>query len=218
VPGLRMPGGKTGLIVAAAAVTVLVGGGGALALTGSGGDGGDGDTATVSPAKAAPEIAADAMRQPAEAENRQALTDRASRAARRDAAKRPVLAVRGTPPAEPKKSDQPTTAAPAGNPVPAGDAQRIAKALLPKFGFAPDTQFGCLVNLWNRESHWNVHAGSPSGPYGIPQANPVTKMASAGSDWLDNATTQISWGLGYIKGRYSGPCGAWSHSEATGWY
>jgi hypothetical protein len=43
-------------------------------------------------------------------------------------------------------------------------------------------------------------------------------MASAGPDWQSNATTQILWGLGYISGRYGTPCGAWAHSQATGWY
>ena len=41
---------------------------------------------------------------------------------------------------------------------------------------------------------------------------------SAGADWQTNAATQISWGLGYIAGRYGSPCGAWSHSESVGWY
>ena len=217
-PGRWRPSGKTSLIAATAALTVLVSGGAALALTGSD-DGGE--TGTVAPERIAGQMAADAMRQPTEAQTRKMLADRASRAARRDAAKRPVLAVRGTPPPEPKKTEPPSAAAdpaPAGNPVPAGEAQRIAKSLLPKYGFNPDTQFGCLVDLWNRESSWNVHAGSPSGPYGIPQANPGSKMASAGSDWLDSATTQINWGLGYIKGRYGGPCDAWSHFQSAGWY
>jgi hypothetical protein len=43
-------------------------------------------------------------------------------------------------------------------------------------------------------------------------------MASSGSDWETNAATQIDWGLGYIKGRYSDPCGAWTHSVNNGWY
>jgi hypothetical protein len=79
-------------------------------------------------------------------------------------------------------------------------------------------QFNCLVSLWNRESHWNVTATNPNGAYGIPQALPGNKMASAGPDWQTNATTQITWGLGYITGRYGTPCGAWAHSQATGWY
>jgi hypothetical protein len=192
---------------------VVLGGAGALALT-AGSD--DGDEAMVAPAQVAPDMAADAQRL-TDAERRKLTVDRALRAARQDAIERPALAVRGTPPA-PDKTGQDADAASAGNPVPAGEAQRIAKALLPAYGFDPDTQFGCLVSLWERESHWNVHAGSPSGPYGIPQALPGSKMASAGSSWLNDAATQIKWGLGYIRGRYSGPCGAWSHFQSAGWY
>ncbi|GAA4204858.1 lytic transglycosylase domain-containing protein [Actinocatenispora rupis] len=79
-------------------------------------------------------------------------------------------------------------------------------------------QMACLSKLWDRESGWNVHAQNPSGAYGIPQALPGDKMAQYGSDWQDNAAVQIKWGLGYIKDRYSSPCGAWQHSESTGWY
>jgi hypothetical protein len=95
--------------------------------------------------------------------------------------------------------------------------QDIARALLATFGWSQD-QFGCLDSLWMRESHWNVHAANPSGAYGIPQALPGSKMASAGSDWQNNAVTQIKWGLGYIADRYGSPCGAWSHSQGHGWY
>lgn len=111
-----------------------------------------------------------------------------------------------------------TAAAPhAGAPDP-GTAQAIARQMLADRGMGDD-QFDCLVSLWNRESHWNIYAGNPStGAYGIPQALPGSKMASAGPDWADNATTQITWGLGYISGRYGTPCGAWSHSQSSGWY
>ncbi|MFQ9101207.1 MAG: hypothetical protein ACLR5C_04610 [Bifidobacterium adolescentis] len=51
-----------------------------------------------------------------------------------------------------------------------------------------------------------------------PQSLPGSKMASAGQDWKTNAATQVKWGLGYIQQRYQSPCGAWAHSEATGWY
>ena len=57
-----------------------------------------------------------------------------------------------------------------------------------------------------------------SGAYGIPQALPGSKMASAGSDWRTNPKTQIKWGLGYISGRYGDPCGAWSHFLRKNWY
>ena len=34
---------------------------------------------------------------------------------------------------------------------------------------------------------------------------PASKLAAAGSDWKDNAATQIKWGLQYIKQRYGSP-------------
>jgi hypothetical protein len=81
------------------------------------------------------------------------------------------------------------------------------------------TQFACLDLLWEKESNWRVTATNPSsGAYGIPQALPASKMASAGSDWQTNAITQIRWGLGYIEAVYGTPCTAWAHSQATNWY
>jgi hypothetical protein len=80
-------------------------------------------------------------------------------------------------------------------------------------------QFSCLDALWTHESGWNVYARNPSsGAYGIPQALPGDKMASAGPDWPANAATQIRWGLTYIQGRYGSPCAAWAHEQAKGWY
>ncbi|TFD74423.1 lytic transglycosylase domain-containing protein [Cryobacterium fucosi] len=98
-------------------------------------------------------------------------------------------------------------------------AQAIARDLMQaRYGWGGD-QFGCLVSLWARESGWNVNAyNSSSGATGIPQALPGSKMASAGADWQTNPATQITWGLGYIAGRYGTPCGAWDHSESAGWY
>jgi hypothetical protein len=90
--------------------------------------------------------------------------------------------------------------------------------MLGNYGWGDD-QFGCLVSLWNKESGWNYQAHNrSSGAYGIPQALPGSKMGSAGADWQTNPATQIAWGLGYISGRYGSPCGAWSHSQSTGWY
>lgn len=98
------------------------------------------------------------------------------------------------------------------------DAQRIAASMVSERGWGAD-QTACLINLWNKESHWNVHAeNSSSGAYGIPQSLPGSKMASAGEDWRTNPATQIKWGLGYIAGRYGDPCGAWSHSQSVNWY
>lgn len=102
--------------------------------------------------------------------------------------------------------------------VPAGTAQEIASGMLSAYGWGQD-QFSCLVTLWNRESNWNHLAeNSSSGAYGIPQALPGSKMASAGADWQTNPATQIRWGLGYIEGRYGSPCAALGHSNSRGWY
>jgi hypothetical protein len=99
-----------------------------------------------------------------------------------------------------------------------GTAQAIAFDMVMARGWSQG-EFDCLVALWNKESHWNVYAHNVrSGAYGIPQALPGTKMASAGADWASNPVTQITWGLGYISGRYGTPCGAWGHSQLKGWY
>lgn len=81
------------------------------------------------------------------------------------------------------------------------------------------SQYSCLVKLWERESNWRWNAlNRSSGAYGIPQALPGTKMASAGADWRSNPQTQVKWGLGYIEGRYGSPCSALAHSDRRGWY
>ena len=98
------------------------------------------------------------------------------------------------------------------------DPRELAKALMPEFGMS-SSEFGCLDNIWSQESGWDTHADNPtSSAYGIPQALPGSKMASAGPDWEDNPETQIRWGLGYIRDRYGSPCAAWGHSESVGWY
>jgi hypothetical protein len=132
----------------------------------------------------------------------------------------------------PKLATRPAQAAPGssssaggGGGVPAinlpapdpGTAQSIAFNMLPSFGFST-SQFSCLDNIWTRESGWRYNAENASGAYGIPQALPGDKMASAGADWMTDPTTQIRWGLGYIKSTYGTPCDAWSFWQAHGWY
>jgi hypothetical protein len=84
-------------------------------------------------------------------------------------------------------------------------------------------QATCLDQLWTEESAgtWSPAVTNPlSGAYGIPQALPASKMASAGPDWQTSAATQIRWGLGYIAGRYGTPCAAWAFekSHVPNWY
>jgi hypothetical protein len=97
-------------------------------------------------------------------------------------------------------------------------AQSIAYNMMGSFGFSPSAYFGCLQLIWNRESGWRYDAENPSGAYGIPQALPGNKMATAGADWQTNPATQIRWGLGYIRDVYGNPCNAWAFEEANGYY
>jgi hypothetical protein len=130
------------------------------------------------------------------------------------------LVVTMPPPPSPEPAapaQQVTPVAAPATPTPIGSAQQIAMSMLASYGWS-SSQFGCLDPLWERESGWNVFASNPDGAYGIPQADPGSKMASAGPDWQSDAATQIRWGLNYIQATYGSPCAAWSHEEATGWY
>jgi hypothetical protein len=99
-----------------------------------------------------------------------------------------------------------------------GSPQTVAHALLLRQGWS-ESQWTCLNALWTRESGWNTYATNhSSGAYGIPQALPATKMATAGSDWRTNPITQIRWGLSYIAQAYGSPCNALSHSNSYGYY
>jgi hypothetical protein len=95
-----------------------------------------------------------------------------------------------------------------------GSVQAIAQGII-----GDPTQFQCFSNIVTRESGWNYTAVNPSsGSYGLVQALPGSKMASAGADWRTNPATQIKWGLGYMNDRYGSPCGAWSFWQAHSWY
>ncbi|MET9828837.1 transglycosylase SLT domain-containing protein [Streptomyces sp. NPDC006385] len=96
----------------------------------------------------------------------------------------------------------------------AGSAQKIAKKMI-----SDSAQYQCFAKIVDHESDWNVDAtNSSSGAYGLVQALPGNKMASAGSDWKTNPATQIEWGLDYMKDRYGSPCGAWNFWQSNGWY
>lgn len=97
--------------------------------------------------------------------------------------------------------------------------QLIAQELATANGWGA-AEFDCLIQLWTKESNWNEYATNPSsGAYGIPQALPAQKMAVAGSDYLTNPRTQITWGIQYINGRYEGSaCVAWNYFLQVGWY
>jgi hypothetical protein len=119
--------------------------------------------------------------------------------------------------AAPTSTSYPSTA---GVTVDPAAAQAYARSAIAGYGW-DSSQDTCLVELWTQESGWRANAlNVSSGAYGIPQALPADKMATAGADWRTNADTQINWGLAYIKDAYGSPCAAWNHemSENPHWY
>ena len=86
------------------------------------------------------------------------------------------------------------------------------------------TEFKCFDELMHRESSWRTmkdpqFADNPkSSAYGIPQALPGHKMASAGADWRTNPITQVRWAILYIQERYDTPCKALDFHDKKGWY
>ena len=95
--------------------------------------------------------------------------------------------------------------------------QTVASEMVAGRGFAA-TEYACLNNVALKESSWRWNAGSVAGAYGIPQAQPGTKMAISGADWQTNPVTQINWMLDYVVSRYKTPCGAWTFWSAHGYY
>lgn len=72
--------------------------------------------------------------------------------------------------------------------------------------------------LYNGFTNW--HPGDPpsSRSYGLPQAQPPEKMASAGPDWRTNPYTQLAWMRGYVKARYGSACAALASWLRKRWY
>ncbi|WP_137989537.1 transglycosylase SLT domain-containing protein [Streptomyces vilmorinianum] len=95
----------------------------------------------------------------------------------------------------------------------AATPQEIARQIVPA------SQYAAFSKIVEHESGWNHTAtNSSSGAYGLVQALPASKMASAGSDWKTNPATQIKWGLNYMNERYGSPNAAWNFWQANGWY
>lgn len=66
----------------------------------------------------------------------------------------------------------------------------------------------------SHESGWRPNATNGSGAYGLCQATPGGKMASAGADWQTNPVTQLKWCNGYAS-RYGGWAGSYNHWVAS---
>ncbi|WP_157536164.1 aggregation-promoting factor C-terminal-like domain-containing protein [Kitasatospora mediocidica] len=112
----------------------------------------------------------------------------------------------------------PQPAAPAPAPQAAVDTSPSGVRALAQ-SMVPAGQWAAFSNIINHESSWNLRATNPSsGSYGLGQALPAGKMASAGSDWRTNPVTQIKWTLGYMNDRYGSPNAAWAFWQNHHWY
>ena len=70
-----------------------------------------------------------------------------------------------------------------------------------------------------KESSCNHLAVNPySGAYGLCQALPATKMATAGDDYLTNPLTQLQWCQLYMQVRYGTWANAWQFWQANNWW
>ncbi|GAA2266551.1 MULTISPECIES: aggregation-promoting factor C-terminal-like domain-containing protein [Kitasatospora] len=95
----------------------------------------------------------------------------------------------------------------------AATPQQIAKQMVPA------NQWASFNQIISHESSWKVTATNPSsGAYGLAQALPGYKMASAGADWRTNPRTQIKWALNYMNTRYGSPNAAWAFWQTHHWY
>jgi hypothetical protein len=115
--------------------------------------------------------------------------------------------------------------------------------LVARLGNRVDRRFGlsqsqCASRIFEYEARWDPHAtNKSSGAYGLPQANPASKLggwaeakaqaaAKAGDPeaawlyraWRDNAVVQAEWGVDYMTTRYGSPCAALAFRNGAGWY
>jgi hypothetical protein len=97
-------------------------------------------------------------------------------------------------------------------------APTVAEAKAYALARLGQTQYTCLDQIAEHESHWRVDARNRySGAYGIGQALPASKMAPYGKDYLTNPITQVRWMIGYVS-KYGSACGAWSFWQNHHWY
>lgn len=86
-------------------------------------------------------------------------------------------------------------------------------AIMQAVGISP-SDYGYVDFIVSHEGGWGgvtKYNYSGSGAYGICQARPGGKMASAGVDWATNPVTQLRWCNGYAATRYGGWSNAYSH-------
>lgn len=82
-----------------------------------------------------------------------------------------------------------------------------------------ESDYGYVDYIIAKESGWNFQATNrSSGAYGLCQALPANKMASAGGDYTTNPVTQLKWCNGYAVSRYGGWAGAYNAWLVKHWW
>lgn len=98
-------------------------------------------------------------------------------------------------------------------------AKKLARELIPSWGWKSDAQWQCLESLWTKESNWRPDAYNRQPVYqngeklnagGIPQI--------LGLDPKISVEEQLYRGFVYIQSRYSDPCSAWRFWTKNFWY
>ncbi len=74
------------------------------------------------------------------------------------------------------------------------------EAIMAAAGISP-SDYGYVNYIVSHESGWRTTAANASGAYGLCQALPGSKMATAGADWSSNPVTQLRWCSSYAAGK-----------------
>ncbi len=75
-------------------------------------------------------------------------------------------------------------------------------------------------SIITKESQWRYQVWNTlgSGAYGLCQALPATKMATAGDDYMTNPVTQLKWCDDYAQVRYGSWAGAYGFWQINHWW
>lgn len=125
---------------------------------------------------------------------------------------------KATPPAV--KTVQPVKQQPKLAPPPKVVVQPLTdKELLMQKAGIPQADWSATDYIVSNESSWNTTASNvSSGAYGLCQALPASKMASAGEDYMTDPVTQLRWCHDYANQRYGGWWASFAFWQANRWW
>lgn len=122
-----------------------------------------------------------------------------------------------TPEPTPVPTPEPT---PAPTPIPTPVPVLSSKDQMMQEAGIAQSDWAAVDYIVTKESTWrhNVWNSAGSGAYGMCQALPATKMATAGADYMTNPVTQLRWCDSYAKSRYGGWWAAYNFWVARHWW